>query len=282
MNYWTLSYAQKSAKSLLASLPCDFVQENTSQSPNMLFYGDNLAAMKSLLTSHGLKGKIDLVYIDPPFATNTDFTVSEGRNSTISHTRKGHIAYSDKLKGMPFIEFLRDRLVLLHELLSEKGSIYLHIDYKIGHYVKVMMDEVFGTENFRNDITRIKSNPKNFKRTGYGNIKDMVLFYSKTAKPIWNEPRQAYTEKDLEKLFPKKEKNGKRYTTVPLHAPGETLNGYSSQVFKGMKPPEGRHWRTDVSTMEKWDSEGLIEWSSTGNKFMQKNAQAKVYRIFGN
>jgi adenine-specific DNA-methyltransferase len=69
---------------------------------------------------------------------------------------------------------LRERLILLRELLSEQGSIYLHIDYKIGHYVKVMMDEVFGIENFRNDITRIKCNPKNFDRVGYGNIKDLI------------------------------------------------------------------------------------------------------------
>ncbi|VVM17526.1 Type III restriction-modification system methylation subunit (EC [uncultured Gammaproteobacteria bacterium] len=77
----------------------------------------------------------------------------------------------------------------------------MHIDYKIGHYVKVMMDEVFGIENFRNDITRIKCNPKNFKRVGYGNIKDMILFYSKSAKPIWNEPKEKYTQKDIENLF---------------------------------------------------------------------------------
>jgi adenine-specific DNA-methyltransferase len=149
--------------------------------------------------------------------------------------------------------------------LSDKGSIYLHIDYKIGHYVKVMMDEVFGIENFRNDITRIKCNPKNFERIGYGNIKDMILFYTKTNTPIWNEPRQPYTQQDLETLFAKKDKNGRRYTTVPIHAPGETDNGKSAQPFKGIYPPKGRHWRTDVATLEKWDAEGLIEWSDKGN-----------------
>jgi adenine-specific DNA-methyltransferase len=160
---------------------------------------------------------------------------------------------------------LRERLILIRELLSEQGSIYLHIDYKIGHYVKVMMDEVFGIENFRNDLTRIKCNPKNFDRIGYGNIKDLILFYSKTANPIWNEPRKKYTEKDLETLFPKKDKQGRRYTTVPIHAPGETENGKSNQPFKGILPPVGRHWRSDVETLEQWDKDGLIEWSSTGN-----------------
>ncbi len=231
---------------------------------NLLIHSNNLRGIEFLLKNKKLAGKVDLIYIDPPFATNSNFTITNGRASTVSNSKNGDIAYSDKLKGKDFICFLRDRLVLLKDLLSEQGSIYLHIDYKIGHYVKVMMDEVFGIENFRNDITRIKCNPKNFKRTGYGNIKDMILFYSKSAKPIWNEPKQPYTEKDIEKLFPKI-KQGRRYTTVPIHAPGETENGKSNQPFKGIMPPVGRHWRTNVETLEKWDKEGLIEWSKTGN-----------------
>ena len=231
---------------------------------NLLIKSDNLAGLNYLLTN-GFKGKIDLVYIDPPYATGGNFTITNGRATTISNSRNGDIAYTDTLKGKDFIEFLRERLILIRELLSAQGSIYLHIDYKIGHYVKVMMDEVFGIENFRNDITRIKCNPKNFDRLGYGNIKDLILFYTKTQNPIWNEPRKPYSDKDLEKLFSKKDKNGRRYTTVPIHAPGETENGKSNQPFKGILPPAGRHWRTDVKTLEKWDKDGLIEWSSKGN-----------------
>ena len=233
-------------------------------------YGQNEASTVVDCTDNGLDvireglGNIDLIYIDPPFSTNGNFTITNGRASTISNSKNGYIAYSDKLKGKEFISFLRDRLVLLKDLLSEQGSIYLHIDYKIGQYVKVMMDEVFGIENFRNDITRIKCNPKNFNRIGYGNIKDMILFYSKSAKPIWNEPKEKYTQKDIKKLF-KKIKQGRRYTTVPIHAPGETENGSSGQPFKGIMPPVGRHWRTNVATLEKWDEEGLIEWSKIGN-----------------
>lgn len=232
---------------------------------SLLIKGDNVAGLKYLLEEKGLGGGIDLVYIDPPFATGGNFTITNSRASTISNSKNGDIAYTDVLKGQEFIEFLRRRLILIKELMSDKGSIYLHIDYKIGHYVKVMMDEVFGIENFRNDITRVKCNPKNFNRIGYGNIKDLILFYTKTDKPIWNEPREKYTERDLEKLFTKKDKNGRRYTTVPIHAPGETQNGKSSQPFKGVLPPAGRHWRTDVATLEQWNNEGLIEWSDNGN-----------------
>ncbi|MDR2971461.1 MAG: site-specific DNA-methyltransferase [Bacteroidales bacterium] len=231
---------------------------------NLLIQSDNITGLNYLL-NNGFKGRIDLVYIDPPYATGGNFTITNGRATTISNSRNGDIAYTDTLKGNDFIEYLRKRLILISELLSEKGSIYLHIDYKIGHYVKVMMDEVFGAENFRNDITRIKCNPKNFDRIGYGNIKDLILLYTKTQHPIWNEPRKKYSEKDLENLFPKKDKQGRRYTTVPIHAPGETENGKSNQPFKGMLPPAGRHWRTDVETLEQWDSKGLIEWSSKGN-----------------
>ena len=232
---------------------------------NLLINGDNVQGIDLLLNIKNLKGKIDLIYIDPPFATNGNFTITDGRATTISNSKNGKIAYSDKLVGAEFIQYLRERLILLRDLLSDIGSIYLHIDYKIGHYVKIMMDEVFGIENFRNDITRIKCNPKNFKRTGYGNIKDLILFYSKSEKPIWNEPKERYSEEDITRLFAKKEKNGRRYTTVPIHAPGETQNGNSSKPFKGMLPPKGRHWRTNVETLEQWDKEGLIEWSSTGN-----------------
>ena len=232
---------------------------------NLLINSDNIIGLNYLLNDCNLKGKVDLVYIDPPFATGISFTITDGRASTISNSKSGDIAYSDKLTGNEFIEFLRERLLLIKELLSDKGSIYLHIDYKIGHYVKVMMDEVFGIENFRNDITRVKCNPKNFKRIGYGNVKDLILFYTKSKEPIWNEPKEKYTEKDLERLFSKKNKDGRRYTTVPIHAPGETKNGKSNQEFKGIKPPKGRHWRTDVKTLEEWDEKGLIEWSSNGN-----------------
>lgn len=232
---------------------------------NILIKSENIKGLNYLLNDCNLKGKVDLVYIDPPFSTGVSFTITNGRAATISSSSNGEVAYSDKLSGAEFIEFLRERLILIRELLSEQGSIYLHIDYKIGHYVKVMMDEVFGIENFRNDITRIKCNPKNFKRLGYGNIKDSILFYTKSTKPIWNEPKEKYTEKDIERLFKKIDSQGRRYTTVPIHAPGETKKGDTNKKFKGLLPPKGRHWRTNVETLNEWDKAGLIEWSKKGN-----------------
>jgi len=240
---------------------CNFLGEIKEK--NLLIKGENLSVLQKLRDLY--TNKIDLIYIDPPFSTKTTFTIGEKRVSTISMCNSDEIAYNDNLTGFDFIEFIRERLIIAKELLSDIGSIYLHIDYKIGHYIKIIMDEVFGIENFRNDITRIKCNPKNFNRKAYGNIKDMVLFYSKTKNVIWNDPKLPFTEIDKEKLFKKIDKNGRAYTTIPLHAPGETQNGPTSGLFKGIKPPKGRHWRCDPKELEKLDSSGLIEWSSNGN-----------------
>jgi adenine-specific DNA-methyltransferase len=236
-----------------------------SETPNRIIKGNNIEVMQALLQDFNMRGKIDLVYIDPPFATKTIFKHNEHRTSTISSSHTDNIAYSDVLIGAEYIEFLRERLIFIRELMSEQASIYLHIDYKVGHYVKVIMDEIFGQKNFRNDITRVKCNPKNFQRKGYSNIKDLILFYTKTDNFVWNEPRTEISEEDIERLFPKSDSDGRRYTTTPLHAPGETRNGNTGKLWKGLMPPKGRHWRYDPAVLDRLDSEGLIEWSSTGN-----------------
>jgi adenine-specific DNA-methyltransferase len=253
---------KKTIQEILDVIPCCNFNRDIS-AKNMLIKGENLQVMQKLRENY--TGKIDLIYIDPPFSTNTVFTIGNDRVSTVSMGGNDDVAYRDNLKGADFIEFIRERLVMAKELLSDIGSIYLHIDYKTGHYIKIIMDEIFGMDNFRNDITRIKCNPKNFYRKAYGNIKDMVLFYSKTKNIIWNDPKLPFSEEDKNKLFKKIDKNGRAYTTIPLHAPGETKNGDTSKTFKGLKPPKGRHWRCSPRELEALDAAGLIEWSSNGN-----------------
>ncbi|NMB07302.1 MAG: site-specific DNA-methyltransferase [Tissierellia bacterium] len=212
------------------------------------------------------KNKIDLIYIDPPYNTNRIFKSSLNRNNTISSEEDGEVAYSDNLTQEEYFEFIRERLFLLRELLSEEGSIYLHIDYKIGHYIKIIMDEIFGIENFKNDISRIKSNPKNFGRKAYGNQKDMILFYAKNSnKNIFNNITIPLTNEEIVERFNKIDKDGRRYTTVPVHAPGETKDGETGGLWKGMYPPKGRHWRYSPDKLTELDEKGLIEWSKTGN-----------------
>lgn len=257
-----LDYPNKKAESEILNTPkAELKTVSGKGSNNKLIHGDNLAVLKLLLDDRAFAGKIDLVYIDPPFATNGHFKISDDRANTISSSNGDEIAYSDTLIGADFLEFLRERLILLRELMSDRGSIYLHIDYKIGHYVKLIMDEVFGIKNFRNDITRIKCNPKNFQRKAYGNIKDLILFYSKSDNPVWNESKVPFSDEDVERLFKKVDGDGRKYTTIPLHAPGETANGNTGKEWRGIKPPKGRHWRSDPAILEEWDNQGLIEWS---------------------
>lgn len=231
---------------------------------SILIKGENLKALKYLLYKENLKEKIDLVYIDPPFATNNIFRIGKDKANSISRSAGDEIAYDDSLIGEKYLEFIRERLIVIRELLSERGSIYLHIDCKIGHYIKILMDEVFGRRNFLNDITRIKCNPKNFERKGFGNIKDMILFYSKTGNHIFNEPKETLSEEEIKRLFKKIDEDGRRYTTIPLHAPGETIKGDTGKEWKGMFPPKGRHWRCSPSELDALEKKGLIEWSKSG------------------
>ncbi len=111
----------------------------------------------------------------------------------------------------------------------------------------------------------IKCNPKNFSRNAYGNIKDMILFYTKTSTAIWNNPTDKIEKIELEKRFNKVDSNGRKYTTIPIHAPGETKNGPTGEPWRGILPPKGRHWRCSPLDLDKLDQDGLIEWSKTGN-----------------
>ena len=233
--------------------------------------GDNFRAMAGLLKA-GYAGKVDLIYIDPPYNTKQVFSVSDGRVSTISRSGTT-VAYNDEMTTAEYLEFMRERLLLMRELLSDVGSIYLHIDCKMGHYIKAIMDEVFGADNFLNDIARIKSNPKNFNRPAYGNQRDMVLFYAKNkGRNIYNNVTQSFTEAELAEKFKKVDADGRRYNTVPVHAPGETTSGNTGGYWRDMLPPKGRHWRTDPAELEKMDAAGLIEWSKTGNPRIKKYA----------
>lgn len=260
-----LSYKCKKSSSDYCGIAATQISGLNGSDQSLLIHGPNADCLRALLQHHAYTGKVDLVYVDPPFATNTVFRVGKNRTATISSSAGDRVAYSDTLQGEHFIEFIRERIILLREIMSDVASIYLHIDYKIGHYVKVIMDEIFGVDNFRNDITRIKCNPKNFSRRGYGNIKDLVLFYSKTKEFIWNEPRVAINSSDIERLYSKVDNQGRRYTTVPVHAPGETVNGPTSREWRGMLPPKGRHWRSDPKELDLLDKNGLIEWSKAGN-----------------
>lgn len=237
----------------------------------ILFHGDNFKAMSLLLNDYA--NKVDLIYIDPPFNTNLDFYYSEERTAHVSNAKYAQVAYSDCLSFESYIEFIRERLIILHMLLSDIGTLYFHIDINVGPYIKILLDSIFGRENFLNEITRIKSNPKNFKRNAYGNEKDTIYVYSKYAKTnIFNDIKEKFTKDELADKFPKTDEFGRKYTTVPCHAPGETVNGATGQKWKNIAPPPGRHWRYAPGELEKMDAQGLIEWSKNNVPRIKKFA----------
>lgn len=239
---------------------------------NSLVFGDNLDGLNYMI-ANGYAGRVDLIYIDPPFATNSEFKDASNGGSSISMLNDAELAYSDTRTEDEFLAFLWPRFILLRELLSDKGSMYVHIDVKYAPYFKVMLDEIFGRNNYVNEISRVKSNPKNFSRKAYGNEHDTVLFYAKNAgENIWNEVKLPLSKQEIKDRFTKKDRKG-YYTTVPVHAPGETMTGQTGGEWKGMLPPVGRHWRTNPSELDKMDAAGLIEWSSTGNPRIKKYAK---------
>ena len=164
---------------------------------NKLIFGDNMQAMKTLLqkkesgeliNADGTSG-VRLIYIDPPFSTRRDFKGSRDQK-----------AYQDKIAGAEFLEFLRKRLVLLKELLSNDGSIYIHLDYRKAHYVKTIADEIFGEENFRNEIIWTYFGPSNVKED-FPKKHDSILRYSKSSKVMfnYNDIRIPYSETSVDR-----------------------------------------------------------------------------------
>jgi adenine-specific DNA-methyltransferase len=221
---------------------------------NRLYYADNLTVLRQLAVDTAICGKVKLIYIDPPYSTGGVF-----------QTRSQKDAYSDTLLGNDYLAFMQKRLVLLHQLLHEKGSIYVHLDNKMVFHIKIMLDAIFGENNFQGMITRKKCKPKNYTRKTFGNISDYILFYTKSENPTWHRPYDEWTDEKILKEYAYIEENtGRRYKKVPIHAPG-VRNGETGKLWRGMLPPPGKHWQYTPANLDEMDANGEIYWSSNGN-----------------
>lgn len=218
---------------------------------NALILADNFYALHSLTSK--MSGKVNLIYMDPPFQTGMEF-----------HSRQLTHAYKDTLGQAPYLEFMRRRLIVMRELLSEEGSLYLHIGHQMVFHLKVILDEVFGRQNFRNLIVRRKCSSKNYTKKQYPNLNDYILFYSKTKNYIWNKPGVKPTEEWIQKEYPKTDDKGRRYKLVPIHAPG-IRNGETGKKWRGKLPPKGKHWQLSPRKLDELDANGDIHWSRNGN-----------------
>ena len=221
---------------------------------NLLIYGDNLLSLKALYEDQrgpnrfGTRDKIKLIYIDPPFATKQDFMKDREK------------AYRDKLIGAQFIEFLRKRLVLLRELLADDGSIYVHLDQKKGHYIKAVMDEVFGEENFINQIIWKRLSAHN-DAVKYGPIHDNIFFYSKGPQYVWNKQFADVSPEYIAQFFDQVDSlTGRRYARGDLTARG-TRRGETGKVWRGIDPNvNGNHWKVPPAELDRLDAAGKIHW----------------------
>ena len=176
---------------------------------NRLIYGDNLLVMQALLAGDektslpSLRGKVDLVYIDPPFDSKADYRTKihlPGSDINQKPTVIEQFAYSDTWKDgtASYLRMICPRLILLRELLADTGSIYVHLDWHVGHYVKILMDEIFGKENFRNEIVWRRSNASsNSAGSQFVRNHDVILFYAFSGKHSFRKMFRPYSDNTL-------------------------------------------------------------------------------------
>jgi adenine-specific DNA-methyltransferase len=251
-----LEYAGKRPAAEILATPlaeCEAIWQARQGAVSRLYFGDNLPVLATLRSESSIAGRVRLIYIDPPYATETVF-----------HSRDLTHAYEDTLTGPEYLESLRQRLILLRELLADDGSLYLHLDDKMVFHAKVILDEVFGPGQYRNCITRKKCNPKNYTRKAYGNIADYLLFYTKSNSYVWNRPTEPWTPERAKEYQYVEQGTGRRFMKVPVHAPG-VRNGETGQPWRGKLPPPGKHWQYPPKVLDELDAQGEIYWSPNGN-----------------
>lgn len=261
--------------------------------PNQLFYGDNLKVLREYIKDES----VDLIYLDPPFNSRQDYNVlfaekdgtksssqitafedtwewnidaehayqeiveRGGRVSEAMQAFRTFLGHSDM---MAYLAMMAPRLVELRRVLKETGSIYLHCDPTASHYLKILMDGVFGPEHFRNEIVWKRSDAHNDARQGakhYGRIHDVILFYSKSNSPLFNTLYNPLPESTVEKWYRYiDEQTGRRFNKADVTGPGGAAKGNAHYEWKGIT----RYWRYSRTSMEKLEAEGKLVYSKSG------------------
>ncbi|MEM6742390.1 MAG: DNA methyltransferase [Pseudomonadota bacterium] len=281
---------------------------------NHLYFGDNLGVLRENIPDES----VDLIYLDPPFNSNASYNVLfkspdgtgsqaqfEAFDDTWHWTDSAELAFSEVLTSgnsdaaemlramrsflgendmMAYLAMMAVRLIELHRVLKPTGSLYLHCDPTAGHYLKILVDSIFLTANFRNEII--------WKRTSahsganrYGPIHDTILFYSKSSDWLWNKVFQPYDETYVEAFFTHKDSDGRRWVRTDLTGPGPR-KGDSGKPWKHFNPTDrNRHWQPPsyfyekyesltgeklsqfdlIDRLDKLDEVGLIHWPKKGD-----------------
>lgn len=246
---------------------------------NLLFSGDNKEVLSSLLIA-GFRGKVDLIYIDPPFDSGADYVrrvqlrgigndnggkLSGARQSLIEQTQ-----YEDIWANDNYLQFMYERLILLRELLSDKGSLYLHCDWHKSHHLRFLLDEVFGAENFRNEVTWRRQIPRGKKVDAecMPFSSDYLLLYSKAEKVLWNKIKKErfISIKEAEKKY-KKDAKGYFRTSDPGTYSNESL----IELYK-----EGRIYVTNGGNVKVENGLLTVTGGTIGIKYYREKVGNKI------
>jgi adenine-specific DNA-methyltransferase len=246
---------------------------------NRLIYGDNLLAMAALLAGDentpSLRGKVDLIYIDPPFDSKADYRTKvtlPGMELEQKPTVIEQFAYSDTWSDgtASYLAMITPRLILMRELLADTGSIYVHLDSHVGHYVKLVLDDIFGKDKFINEIAWKRSHAHGDSGQGaahYGRVTEGILFYARSDQRIWFPPYEPYTEAILDRDYKYIDPaSGERYRLMPVDGPGGAAKGNPHYEFQGVRG----YWRYSQDTMQSLWKKGEIVVSSTGRSLSRK------------
>lgn len=227
----------------------------------VIYCGDCLEQLKKLPP-----GCVDLIYIDPPFNSNRNYEVFWGET-------KEKRAFEDRhASTQAYIEYMRPRCVELSRVLKKTGSFYYHCDWHASHYVKVMLDQIIGENNFQNEIVWKRSDAHSDAKQGakhYGRIHDSIFFYTGGSNHTFNTSYKPLPPSTVEKWYRHVEPaTGRRFNKADLTAakPG----GDTKYEWKGHHPPAGRYWAYSREKMEEFDRQGLIVYTKSGRPYMKR------------
>ena len=251
-----------------------------------LYTADNLELMKDYIAENG-EGQVDLIYIDPPFNSKRNYLMSDGKVAFTDIW--SNVSYLDELEEINTINpnlysFLKNlestglqksmlsyltamgiRLYYMRLLLKDTGSIYVHCDDAIGHYLKVVLDYIFGVNNFKNHISWKRSNKNKSSKDKFPRNTDIIFFYTKSSNSVFNLQYKGLTDDEKKKKFKYKDNVG-RYSLQPIDNPG---GGGAVFNYKGYPVPS-RGYGCTLETMKKWDEQGLIHYPDSKTKQLKK------------
>lgn len=223
---------------------------SSSLPTGVLYCDDNLPRLQELPS-----GSVDLIYLDPPFFSNRVYEVIWGDEAEIR-------SFDDRWEGgmQHYIGWMRDRLTEMHRVLKATGTLYLHCDPHASHYLKVMLDDVFGsTARFISEVVWKRTSAHN-RVTRFGPVHDLILVYGKSTRWTWNPVYVPYDEDYVESNFRRRDSSGRRFSTADL-----TSNNPGARFeWQGRLPPGDRYWGVSLDTMKQHEANDRLYYTRNG------------------